>query len=126
MAHQVSTFPPGEIKVAAEFADGRYLIACSTEEGSIDYAYLGLPGAMKRLKAHADEVFEDGKTFDVTISIGNLHFDSQSKELVFEWFKTGQNEDSYEINKAINKEIEWAEMLKHVEIDETLRSRLFE
>jgi hypothetical protein len=81
---------------------------------------------MERLKAHADEVFEDGKTFDITISIGNLHFDSQSKELVFEWFKTEKNEDSYEINKAINKEIEWAEMLKHVEIDETLRSRLFE
>jgi hypothetical protein len=105
MADQVSMFPPGKIKVAAKFADGRYLIACSTKEGP--YAYS-----------------ENGKTFDITISIGNLHFDSKSK-LVFEWFKTEQNGDADKIKKAINKEeIVWAEMLEVIKIDKKPRSQL--
>jgi len=115
-------FLPGKIKAAAKFADGRYLIACSTEEGP--YAYLGYPEAMQALKVHAYKVFENGKTFDITISIGNLHFDSKSK-LVFEWFETEKNGDSDKINEASNKkEIVWAERLKHIKIDKKLRSHL--
>jgi hypothetical protein len=122
MADQVSMFPPGKIKVAAKFADGRYLIACSTKEGP--YAYLGFPEAMQALKVYAYRVSENGKTFDITISIGNLHFDSKSK-LVFEWFKTEQNGDSDKIKKAINKEeIVWAEMLEVIKIDKKPRSQL--
>jgi len=108
MADQVSMFPPGKIKVAAKFADGRYLIACSTEAGP--YAYLGYPEAMQALKVHAYKVFENGKTFDITISTGNLHFDSKSKVLVFEWEQDG--------------EIVWAEKLKHIKIGEKVRSHL--
>ena len=108
--------------MAAKLADGRYLIACSTEEGP--YAYLGYPEAMQALKVHAYKVFENGKTFDITISIGNLHFDSNSK-LVFEWFETKKNGDSDKINEANNKkEIVWAEILKHIKIDKKQRSDL--
>lgn len=122
MADQVSMFPPGKIKVAAKFADGRYFIACSTEEGP--YAYLGYPEAMQAFKVHAYNVFENGKTFDITIRIGNLHFDSKSK-LVFEWFKTEQNGDSDKINEATNKEeIVWADMLEGVKVDKKPRSHL--
>ena len=123
MADQVSMFPPRQIKVAAKFADGRYLIACSTEEGP--YAYLGYPEAMQALKVQAYQVFESGKTFDITTSIGNLHFDSEPEKLVFEWFETEKNGDSDKINEASNKkEIVWAERLKHIKIDKKLRSHL--
>ena len=123
MADQVSMFPPRQIKVAAKFADGRYLIACSTEEGP--YAYLGYPEAMQALKVQAYQVFESGKTFDITTSIGNLHFDSEPEKLVFEWFETEQDGDSYEIKKAIDKRrIGWADMLEDVNIDRKPRSHL--
>lgn len=126
MADQISTFPPGEIQVAAKFADGRYLIASSTEERQIDYAYMGYPRAMEALKVHNHEVFEDGKPSNITIGIGNLYFDYKSEELVFEWFNTEQYGDSYEINEATNKQrLEWAEIVKRIEIDETLKSSLF-
>ena len=116
-------FPPRQIKVAAKFADGRYLIACSTEEGP--YAYLGYPEAMQAFKVHAYNVFENGKTFDITTSIGNLHFDSEPEKLVFEWFETEQDGDSYEIKKAIDKRrIGWADMLEDVNIDRKTRSHL--
>ena len=116
-------FPPGQIKVAAKFADGRYFIACSTEEGP--YAYLGYPEAMQALKVQAYQVFESGKTFDITTSIGNLHFDSEPEKLVFEWFETEQDGDSYEIKKAIDKRrIGWADMLEDVNIDRKPRSHL--
>ena len=123
MADQVSMFPPGKIKVAAKFADGRYFIACSTEEGP--YAYLGYPEAMQALKVQAYQVFESGKTFDITTSIGNLHFDSEPEKLVFEWFETEQDGDSYEIKKAIDKRrIGWADMLEDVNIDRKPRSHM--
>ena len=123
VADQVSMFPPRQIKVAAKFADGRYLIACSTEEGP--YAYLGYPEAMQALKVQAYQVFESGKTFDITTSIGNLHFDSEPEKLVFEWFETEQDGDSYEIKKAIDKRrIGWADMLEDVNIDRKPRSHL--
>jgi hypothetical protein len=128
MPNQASTFPPGEIEVAAKFADGRYLIACSIEKRTIDYAYLGYPGAMKDLKVHDYQVFRDGGTFNLTISVGNLHFDFESEELQFDWFKTEQNGDSSEINKAIKKgRLEWgdSEILQDIGIDENLRSSLF-
>jgi hypothetical protein len=108
MTDQVSMFPPGQIKLATKFADGRYLIACSTEEGP--YAYLGYPEAMQAFKVHAYKVFENGKKFDITISTGNLHFDSKSKVLVFEWEQDG--------------EIVWAEKLEHIKIGEKGRSHL--
>jgi hypothetical protein len=108
MTDQVSMFPPGQIKLAAKFADGRYLIACSTGEGP--YAYLGYPEAMQAFKVHAYKVFENGKKFDITISTGNLHFDSKSKVLVFEWEQDG--------------EIVWAEKLEHIKIGEKGRSHL--
>jgi hypothetical protein len=123
MADKVSMFPPGKVKVAAKFADGRYLTACSTEEGP--YAYLGYPEAMQALKVHAYKVFENGRTFDITTSIGNLHFDSEPEKLVFEWFETEQDGDSYEIKKAIDKRrIGWADMLEEVKIDRKPRSHL--
>ena len=128
MPNQASTFPVGEIEVAAKFTDGRYLIACSIQKGIIDYAYLGYPGAMKGLKVHDHEVFRDGGTFNITISIGNLHFDFESKELEFEWFKTEQNGDSNEINKAIKKgRLEWGDLekLEEIDVDETWKSSLF-
>ena len=128
MPNQASTFPPGKIEVAAKFSDGRYLIACSNKEGMIDHACLGYPGAMRDLKVHDYEVFRDGGTFNITISVGNLNFDFVSKELEFDWFKTEQNGDSNEINEAIKKgRLEWgySEILEYIKITETLRSSLF-